>query len=80
MYRMIIYPSDRIIAVAYTDAGRFVARLDGDQYRGIGEVFADLRRDQSLLIDEPIDVLVINCDRNLVHRYVLGQDYWQSIK
>ena len=76
MYRMIIYPSDRIIAVAYTDAGRFVARLDGDQYRGIGEVFADLRRDQSLLID----VLVINCDRNLVHRYVLGQDYWQSIK
>ena len=36
MYKMIIYPSDDIIAVAYTDAGRFVARLEGNQYRGIG--------------------------------------------
>lgn len=79
MYKMIIYPSDQIIAVAYTDAGRFVARLEGDQYRGIGEVLTDLRRDQSLEIDAPVNVLVINCCRNLVHRYVLALDYWRSI-
>lgn len=80
MYKMIIYPSDQIIAVAYTDAGRFVARLEGDQYRGIGEVLTDLRRDQSLEIDVPVNVLVINCCRNIVHRYVLGKNCWRAIR
>ena len=79
MYKMIIYPSDQVIAVAYTNAGRFVARLEGDQSRGIGEVFADLRRDQTLPIDEPVNVLVINCCRNLVHNYILALNYWHSI-
>lgn len=77
---MIIYPSDQIIAIAYTDAGRFVARLEGDQYRGIGEVLADLRRSQSLEIDAPVNVLVINLCRSLVHRYILAIDYWRGLK
>lgn len=80
MYKMIIYPSDQIISVAYTEAGQFVARLEGDQYRGIGEVFADLRRSQSKLLDVPINVLVINCSRNIVRNYIVSLDFWKSIK
>ncbi|WP_195586847.1 hypothetical protein [Parabacteroides goldsteinii] len=80
MYKMIIYPSDDIIAVAYTDAGRFVARLEGNQYRGIGKVLSDLRRSQSLPVDTPVNVLVINCCRNLVHRYIVTLDCWNIIR
>lgn len=78
MQKMIIYKSDLIVSVAYTDTNTILSHVSGSQFNSISKVFDALRANATAYPSTPVNVLVTNCCRKITRHYILPANYWTA--